>query len=98
MPGLSCAIGNHEWDAWELRPPIIGVRASWLYWQRTCRRGAGTKDRCRVSQRRWFRVDPPVWLTVKKSMPVAKYLARLKRVAPRPDDPSLIDSQSPPTS
>jgi hypothetical protein len=103
VDNFSCVLGNHDWGAWELRPPTIGTRAPWLYWQRACRRvvksniAAGEPQRrCDGVERRWFRVHPPAWLRIDKPVPVERYLQRLRMTAPPPDAPHLIESRGPP--
>lgn len=91
VPPLSCLMGNHQWGPWSLRPPTIGQRVPYLYWQREC----GVKA-CHVPQRRWFAVEVPVWLTIRKPMPVERLLQRLKMTAPDPESPELIESSTPP--
>lgn len=76
-------IGRHRLAAaWELRPPLIGQRVEWLYWQTAC-------ERCAHIERRWFRVEIPAWFTLprpgRRAIPVARYLERLRITAPDPE-------------
>ena len=96
---LACLLG-HDFGDWELRPPLIGARVEWLYWQKRCRRTSaerGILRQCPATRQRWFRVRIPGWAKLPSgighAIPVTAYLDRIRAKAPDPE--TLRDGRMP---